>query len=59
MHGSEDGVLDMDKYRKYRSNLPEDNTYEYVIDGGCHSYFGSHGLRKGDGTNLMWLSRSR
>ena len=34
VYGSEDGVLDMDKYRKYRSNLPED-TYEYVIDGGC------------------------
>ena len=32
VYGSEDGVLDMDKYRKYRSNLPED-TYEYVIDG--------------------------
>ena len=49
VYGSEDGVLDMDKYRKYRSNLPED-TYEYVIDGGCHSYFGSYGLQKGDGT---------
>ena len=48
VYGSEDGVLDMDKYRKYRSNLPED-TYEYVIDGGCHSYFGSYGLQKGDG----------
>lgn len=49
VYGSEDGVLDMDKYRKYRSNLPED-TYEYVIDGGCHSYFGSYGLQKGEGT---------
>ncbi len=49
VYGSEDGVLDMDKYRKYRSNLPED-TYEYVIDGGCHSYFGSYGLQRGDGT---------
>ncbi|WP_443595460.1 alpha/beta hydrolase [Agathobacter sp.] len=49
VYGSKDGVLDMDKYRKYRANLPE-KTYEYVIDGGCHSYFGSYGLQKGDGT---------
>lgn len=49
IYGSNDGVLNMNKYQKYRSNLPTD-TKEFVIDGGCHSYFGSYGLQNGDGT---------
>lgn len=48
VYGSNDGVLDMEKYEKYKENLPDD-VHEYVIDGGCHSYFGSYGLQKGDG----------
>ena len=49
LYGSEDGVLKMDSYEKYRDNLPEDFT-EIVIPGGCHAYFGSYGPQKGDGT---------
>lgn len=48
IYGSEDEVLNMDKYEKYKKNLPDD-VHEYVIDGGCHSYFGSYGMQKGDG----------
>ena len=48
VYGSEDQVLNMEKYEKYRSNLPED-TYELVIEGGDHAGFGSYGTQAGDG----------
>ena len=49
VYGSEDGVLNREKYEKYRPNLPAD-VRETVIDGGCHAYFGAYGAQKGDGT---------
>ena len=49
MYGDRDGVLNMDKYEKYRGNLPE-NTVELVIAGGNHANFGSYGPQSGDGT---------
>lgn len=48
IYGSEDGVLDMEKYERYRSNLPAD-AVEIVIDGGCHAGFGQYGAQAGDG----------
>ena len=48
-YGSEDGVLNREKYEADRINLPQDTT-ETVIDGGCHAGFGSYGAQKGDGT---------
>ena len=33
-------------------NLPE-GYHEYVIDGGCHAYFGSYGEQDGDGTSTI------
>lgn len=48
-YGSEDKVLNMEKYEKYRSNLPE-NAVETVIDGGNHSYYAHYGEQAGDGT---------
>jgi hypothetical protein len=27
-----------------------DQAEEVVIEGGCHSYFGSYGMQEGDGT---------
>ena len=47
-YGSEDGVLNREKYKADRTNLPQDTT-ETVIDGGCHAGFGSYGTQKGDG----------
>lgn len=47
IYGSEDGVLDMEKYERYRSNLPAD-AVEIVIDGGCHAGFGQYGAQAGD-----------
>lgn len=48
IYGSEDTVLNKEKYETYRQNLPE-NFVEVVIDGGCHAYFGMYGAQKGDG----------
>ena len=47
--GSEDKVMNREKYDKNKSNLPNDFT-EFVIDGGCHAYFGMYGAQDGDGT---------
>ncbi len=47
--GSEDEVLNKEKYDKNKDNLPTDFT-EHVIEGGCHAYFGMYGTQKGDGT---------
>lgn len=49
IYGSEDGVLNIEKYEEYKENLPSDYT-EYIIEGGCHAYFGSYGTQDGDGT---------
>lgn len=48
VYGSNDKVLDMDKYESYKKNLPS-GFREYVIQGGCHAYFGSYGRQNGDG----------
>ncbi len=48
-YGSEDGVLNMENYEKYYSNLPE-SVVEMVIDGGNHAYFGNYGEQDKDGT---------
>lgn len=48
VYGSADGVMDRDSYEKYRAELPADTT-ELVIEGGCHSQFGSYGAQDGDG----------
>ena len=47
--GSEDTVMNREKYDKYKSNLPNGFT-ELVVDGGCHAYFGMYGAQDGDGT---------
>ena len=48
LYGSEDGVLNREKYEEYRGNLPAD-TVETVIQGGNHALFGSYGTQDGDG----------
>ena len=49
VYGSEDMIMNRDKYDEYRSNLPSD-LIEVVIEGGCHAYFGMYGAQEGDGT---------
>ena len=47
IYGSNDDVLNMEKYSEYKPNLPEDFN-EFIIDGGCHAYFGAYGKQEGD-----------
>ena len=47
--GSEDRVMNREKYEENRKNLPV-GFYETVIEGGCHAYFGMYGAQDGDGT---------
>ena len=49
IYGSEDQVLNREKYNANISNLPKDFK-EIVIEGGCHAYFGMYGAQDGDGT---------
>lgn len=49
IRGSEDGVLNMEKYEKYRTNLPADFE-EHILEGGNHAGFGFYGPQEGDGT---------
>lgn len=48
IYGSEDKVLNKEKYDKNKTNLPS-NLTEIIIDGGTHAYFGMYGAQKGDG----------
>lgn len=49
VYGSEDGVMNREKYDGYRPNLPE-GFAEVIIEGGNHAYFGAYGEQDGDGT---------
>ena len=49
VYGSEDKVMNREKYAKNKLNLPNNFT-EVIIDGGCHAYFGMYGPQDGDGT---------
>ena len=48
VYGSEDGVINREKYEEYKPNLGEGLT-EIIIEGGCHAYFGMYGAQDGDG----------
>lgn len=48
IYGSEDRVMNREKYEASKTNLPADFS-EVIIDGGCHAYFGMYGAQDGDG----------
>lgn len=48
IYGSEDRVMNREKYDSYKGNLPTDLS-ELVIEGGNHAYFGMYGEQEGDG----------
>ncbi len=48
VYGSEDCVMNREKYNEYKENLPSEFT-EKIIDGGNHAYFGMYGAQSGDG----------
>lgn len=49
VYGSEDKIMNREKYSENKENLPS-NFKEIVLDGGCHAYFGMYGEQDGDGT---------
>ena len=49
IYGSEDLVMNREKYEENKANLP-DKFSEVILDGGCHAYFGMYGAQEGDGT---------
>ena len=49
VYGSEDRVLNREKYDENKSNLPN-GFCEVISEGGCHAYFGMYGAQDGDGT---------
>ena len=52
VYGTQDGVLNREKYEECRKHYPQNFT-EVVIDGGCHAYFGDYGAQKGDGLPVI------
>lgn len=48
VYGSEDKVLNKDKYDECKANLPA-SFQEEIIKGGCHAFFGMYGKQEGDG----------
>ncbi len=58
VYGSNDGVLNKDKYEKYKSNLPS-NYVELVIEGGNHAQFGNYGSQSGDGDATITASEQQ
>ena len=52
IYGSNDEVLNLDKYQKNKKNLPAvgDGLTEIIIDGGNHAQFANYGAQEGDGT---------
>ena len=61
IYGSEDMVLNAEKYNQNKENLPS-NFIELIIEGGCHAYFGMYGAQDGDGiptiTNEAQINRT-
>lgn len=48
LYGSEDGVLNREKYEENKENLPAAFS-EVEISGGNHAYYGDYGEQSGDG----------
>ena len=48
IYGSEDGCLDMERFKANKSMIHE-KISEFCIDGGNHAQFGCYGIQQGDG----------
>ena len=61
VYGSEDKVLNIEKYEECKAKLPDDYS-QMVIEGGCHAYFGFYGKQNGDGnpkiSNLQQINQT-
>ena len=52
VYGSEDQVMNLEKYELNKVNLPENFT-EIILEGGCHACFGMYGAQAGDGVPTL------
>ena len=52
IYGSEDKILNREKYADNKTNLPVSFT-EIIIEGGNHAQFGMYGVQDGDGTPMI------
>lgn len=52
IYGSEDKILNAESYEKNKLHLPKSFT-AFIIEGGCHAYFGMYGEQKGDGEPMI------
>jgi len=48
IYGSNDRVLNHEKYENYKKNLPTSFS-EQILEGGNHAYYGNYGEQRGDG----------
>lgn len=55
VYGSEDGVMNREKYAENLPHLPT-NCKEIVIEGGNHAGFGVYGAQEGDGTATITVT---
>lgn len=58
IYGSNDGVLNRQKYADSWKNLPA-SASELVIEGGNHAQFGDYGEQKGDGAASILAAEQR
>lgn len=58
VYGSEDGVMNREKYEACKFMLPP-GFEERIIDGGCHAYFGDYGEQAGDGTPTITMQEQQ
>ena len=58
VYGSEDGVLNMQKYEENRMNLPEDMK-EVIISGGNHAGFDCYGPQEEDRPATIAMEQQR
>lgn len=53
LYGDKDGVLNMDKLKKYASNIKTDDSLTCIISNGNHAFFGMYGPQAGDGESSI------
>lgn len=58
VYGSEDGVMNREKYEACKFMLPP-GFEERIIDGGCHAYFGDYGEQAGDGSPTITMQEQQ
>ncbi len=57
--GSEDGILNLDKYEESKNYRPKDNSFEIEIYGGNHAGFGCYGKQDGDNDATISQKKQR